>query len=219
MVGHAGPAAGGQIEWTCMMGEDNWTKGDRVVHSGKPEWGLGHVLQAEPGVHEGRNCQRLTIRFERAGMKTISTAFAELRRSDGLAAVAEERPDDNDPLAKASDAASVAEVMTRLPESMTDPFTSLRKRFAATLDGYRFGDGPSALLDWAAIQTGMKDPLSRFNRHELELWFTKFRVELDQHVKKLARELRKAEPPAIDEFYDKASPAARMAIKRADFGR
>lgn len=205
------------LEWT--MAEESWTKGDRLVHSGKPEWGLGHVLLAEPGMHEGKICQRLTIRFERAGMKTISTAFAELKPSDGAASVSQERPDDADPLAKASDAASVSEVMTRLPEAMTDPFTPLRKRFAATMDGYRFGEGPSALLDWAAIQTGMKDPLSRFNRHELEMWFGKFRMELDQHVKKLARELRKAEPAAIEEFFEKANQSGKMAIKRADFGR
>jgi len=201
------------------MADELWSKGDRLVHSGKPEWGLGHVLLAEPNIHEGKQCQRLTIRFERAGMKTISTAFADLRPSDGASSVAQERPDTTDPLAMASDAASVAEVMMRLPEAMTDPFTPLRKRFAASLDGYRFGEGPSALLDWAAIQTGMKDPLSRFNRHELESWFAKFRIELDQHVKKLARDLRKSEPAAIEQFFEKASPSAKVAIKKADFGR
>ncbi len=201
------------------MVEPLWKKGDRVVHSGKPEWGLGHVLLAEPGVQDGQACQRLTIRFERAGMKTISTAFATLRASDGAISVSPERPDDDDPLAKASDTASLIEVMTKLPETMTDPFTPLRKRFATTLDAYRFGEGPSALLDWASIQTGMKDPLSRFNRHELEMWFTKFRSELDQHVKKLARELRKADPAAIEDFFEKANNSGKTAIKKADFGR
>ncbi|MFN7337576.1 MAG: hypothetical protein ACK5SZ_00360, partial [bacterium] len=89
----------------------------------------------------------------------------------------------------------------------------------ATLDLYRFSESGGALLDWAASQTGLKDPLSKFNRHELEQWFQRFKVEADQHLRKIARELRKQEPGAIDELFAAASQAGKQAMKRADFGR
>ena len=56
-----------------------WAVGDRVIHAAKPEWGTGLVNQARPEQHEGKPCQRLSVRFERAGPKTLSTAFATLR--------------------------------------------------------------------------------------------------------------------------------------------
>src|SRR5262245_5175983 len=63
----------------CFQMDKDWTKGDSVIHADKPEWGSGEVLIAEQGIHEGKPCQRLTIRFTRAGMKTLSTAFANLK--------------------------------------------------------------------------------------------------------------------------------------------
>ena len=53
--------------------------GDRVVHAAKPEWGVGQVVGAQPISENGVSAQRLTIRFDRAGLKTLSTGFAELR--------------------------------------------------------------------------------------------------------------------------------------------
>ena len=53
--------------------------GDRVLHASKPEWGVGHIARASAETHEGRPVQRLTVRFERAGVKTLSTAHAVLR--------------------------------------------------------------------------------------------------------------------------------------------
>lgn len=213
-----------------------WTKGEMVVHAAKPEWGAGEVLVAEPVVHEGKACQRLTIRFSRAGTKTISTAYADLRASEGprllqppsepaaLPSAAAARPaalngDSVDPLAKAAIDANVSETLTRLPEAATDPFSSLRSRLAATLDLYKFTASGGSLLDWAAIQTGLADPLSRFSRHELEQWFQRFQVELDQHLKRLIREVRKQDPQAWAELTASAGPAAKAAIRRVDQGR
>ncbi len=125
-----------------------------------------------------------------------------------------------DALATTVTAAEVARLMTRLPENATDPFLPLRKRLEATLGFYRYGDaGPSGLLDWAAIQTGLKDPLSRFNRHELEQWFSKFRIDLDEHLKKLAREMRRADAKTLDEIIAKATGGAKQALRRVDLGR
>ena len=56
--------------------------GDRVRHAGRPEWGVGAVQSTEASAHEGKPCQRVTVRFEREGLKTLSTAFADLRSAD-----------------------------------------------------------------------------------------------------------------------------------------
>ncbi len=167
-------------------------------------------------MHEGKPCQRLSIRFERAGTKTISTAFADLRPASEIPRLPELKEEEPDPLAQAAFGASVEQMMTSLPERATDPFTSLKSRLTATLDLYRFTESGGTLLDWAAIQTGLKDPLSRFNRHELEQWFAKFKIELDNHLRKLVRDIRRTEPATLDAVAATASPAAKAALRRVD---
>lgn len=216
------------------MPETPWTKGDAVVHSLKPEWGHGEVLVATPGTHDGRPCQRLTVRFSRGGTRTVSTAFADLMPAAHAPRLREiapppepepgtrsESPVDTtlDPLAKAANDAQVAELMSTLPEPATDPFASPKARLAATLALYRFTESGSSLLDWAAAQTGLKDPLSRFNRHELEQWFGRFRIELDDHLRKLVRDLRRTDAAALAQAAAAAGPAAKQALRRAETGR
>jgi hypothetical protein len=222
------------------MAANVWSRGDRIVHASRPEWGHGQVLSAENSSHEGRPCQRLTIRFERAGTKTLSTAFAELKPAAGAfvaAAVVSDpvvepvairpeaaatsmpsslKPEADVPLL---DPLNLAQAMTKLPEHVRDPFIPLRKRVASTLELYRFSESGGALLDWAASQTGLKDPLSKFNRHELEQWFQRFKIEADSHLRKLARELRKQDAGAIEELYAAAGAHGKQAMRRADFGR
>ncbi len=203
-----------------------WSKGDRVMHASKPEWGVGEVLSAEPaaaGVKSagspGTDAQRLTIRFERAGTKAISTEFAELKPLGDMPLRRTALTEEGQVFSFAPTPTELKELMTKLPDAATDPFLSLGKRFQATLDLYRFGDTPAALLDWASIQTGLKDPLTRFNRHELEQWFTRFKIEADDHLKKLAREMRKADPKAVDVAAASAGASAKHALRRIDYGR
>ena len=198
------------------MFSKDWSKGDSVVHATKPEWGAGEVLVAESISHEGKPVQRLTIRFTRAGTKTITTAFADLRPASDMPHLPEAPDEKPDPLAQVAMTASVEQLMTRLPEAATDPFRSLRQRLTSTLDLYRFAEGGGALLDWAAIQTGLKDPLSRFNRHELEQWFSRFKMEVDNHLRKLVRDVRRQDPAAIDAVAAASNPAGRQALRRAD---
>jgi hypothetical protein len=195
----------------------SFSKGDSIVHTGKPEWGAGKVLSAESYVHEGKPAQRLTIRFDRAGTKAISTAFADLRPASDMPRLLEPQHEEPDPLALAALSADVEQLMTTLPDRATDPFSSLGARLTATLDLYRFGDTGGALLDWAATQTGLKDPLSRFNRHELEQWFAKFKIELDSHLRKLLKDIRRQEPGLIDAALSTTNPAAKAAIRRVDY--
>lgn len=215
------------------MTRRDWSKGDTVLHSLRPEWGSGEVLAAESTVHEGRPCQKLTIRFSRAGTKTISTGFVELRHaSDGprlpepaelLAPTpppsgqpAQTLDPEPDPLVLRDQQRAVTDALTALPDPATDPFSSMRSRLAATLDLYRYTPTGASLLDWAAVQTGLRDPLSRFNRHELEQWFSKFQMERDGHLRKLLRDARRQEPAMVEELLSQASQSARAAARRAD---
>ncbi|MBZ0173299.1 MAG: DUF3553 domain-containing protein, partial [Phycisphaerales bacterium] len=66
------------------MGEAVWKSGDRVVHTTRPEWGLGRVLSATSIREDGQDAQRLTVRFDRAGTKTLSTAVARLAQADSV---------------------------------------------------------------------------------------------------------------------------------------
>lgn len=219
-----------------------WSKGERVIHATKPEWGHGEVLEAQSAQQDGKPCQRLVVKFTRAGTKTVSTAFADLRTAEEspfLAAAAREAAEEasravtgatngkareesgEDMLDTALDAAlrNPVEMMTRLPDSVTDPFLSLRKRAQAAVSLYKFGESPAGLLDWAAVQTGLKDPMSKFNRHQLEDFFVRFKIVLDAHLKKLLKDVRKQEPAFINELLASASPAGQQAMRRADMGR
>jgi len=200
-----------------------WKLGDRLMHAGRPEWGVGEVRGAERTVQEGMPSQRLTIRFERAGVKTLASAFADLRPADEMPRVpdsptASNGDPDSDWLTRA-EAGSVDELMTRVPESASDPFATRRSRLGSTLKLYRFTGTGSSLLDWAAMQSGMKDPLTKFTRHELEVLFERFRVALDSHLKRLVLELRKQEPGVLAEVAATAEPHEKQALKRADGAR
>jgi hypothetical protein len=207
-----------------------WKLGDRLMHAGRPEWGVGEVRSAESLSHNGTRCQRLTVRFDRAGVKTLSTAFADLRPADQMPRLQEPPPDlsangaagpnggSGGWLAQAEQGSTVDEI-TRLPEAATDPFRSRKARFETTLGLYRFTPTGASLLDWASIQSGLKDPLTKFSRHELERLFDRFRMNLDTHLKKLGLELKKEDPAGMAAAIEVAPPAAKQAVKRLDIGR
>ena len=200
-----------------LMSTTDWKVGDRVVHAGRPEWGSGQVTGAEATMHNGHRCQRLTIRFDRAGLKTISTAFADLRHPD--AAPALDR--------KLSDAAGLdgldhtkaVGVLGDLPDEATDPFASFKSRLTATLKLYRFTGNGGSLIDWATAQTGLGDPLSRFSRHELEQGFERFKINLEQPLRRLLQDAKRKEPESIAAALATAPPAGQQAVKRADSWR
>lgn len=202
-----------------------WSFGDRVVHAKRPEWGSGVVTAAQKIVHEGTPCQRLTIRFDRAGVKTLSTAVAELipaSEAPSLSPVNGHGSGGTDLDAVWRDrlaGGSPEEVMARLPEAATDPFSSLEARLKATLALYRFTDQGGSLLDWAAAQSGLKDPLSEFSRHDLERLFQRFAFARDEHLKKLVQEMRKKDPTALQVVLRTAPPTANQALRRLDIGR
>lgn len=212
------------------MGGAEFKFGDRLIHAGRPEWGTGVVTSAQSITHEGKKCQRLTLRFDRAGLKTITTGYADLRlaseeppppaaavavatREAAPAGAASREPVEIGWLA-GLEAGNLAERMAELPETTRDPFASLSSRIKATLALYRFTERGSTILDWAAMQTGLPDPLTRFNRHELESFFKRFAGERDAHLRKLMGEARKRPSPEIDRLVAEAPASARDALRR-----
>jgi len=188
--------------------------GDKVLHTAKPEWGTGVVTAAVAATQDGKPCQRLTIRFDRAGIKTLSTAFATLRPAEDAPEIARALAESENDILGAAGEKRVEEIMTGLPEPATDPFASLPGRLKATLSLFRFSDQAGSLIDWAAAQSGLKDPLSRFNRHELEQFFRRFEVNRDSHLAKLASEIRRKHPNELPVLIKDAPPAAQRVLRR-----
>jgi hypothetical protein len=200
------------------MAVTEWKLGDRLLHAGMPEWGIGEVRSTEAITHNGQRAQRVTVRFDRVGVKVLSTAFADLRPASGP--VMNPEPGENaDPAAAAMDRAEAEALLVQVPDNATDPFRARKARFETTLGLYRFSASGGSLLDWAAAQTGLKDPLTRFSRHELERAFERFRVNLDNHLKKLAYELKKEDPAGLQQACAAAGPQAKQALRRVDAGR
>lgn len=229
-----------------------WASGDRVVHSSKPEWGVGTISAAIGTTQDGRSCQSLTVRFERAGLKTLSTAYAHLipaneaptlppvpepfapapspkttsahSGSGGNSSPPPPKPldaDDLEFLARLNGGmpSEIKDKMAKLPDPATDPFSTPVARLKATLATFRFTPTGASLLDWAATQSGLSDPLSRFNRHELEAFFQQFVVVRDGHLRKLIFEMKKTDPQGVAAAVATAPPGAQQALRRLDAWR
>ena len=61
------------------MTKPRFESGDRVRHVRRPEWGIGSVLKAEEATVNGERSQRVSVRFPNGGLKTLSSAHAELQ--------------------------------------------------------------------------------------------------------------------------------------------
>lgn len=180
--------------------------GVKVVHQDRPEWGVGIVLTALRVGGDGAT--RLKVRFERAGLKTLSMPPAAIRTVESLA------PEEGKDRLATLDDAAVAEIMVALPEAVRDPFTSLENRLTATLALFRFTPDGGSLIDWATTQSGLVDPLTRFTRQSLEEMFTRFARRRDDHLKELVRESRRDHLKVIVKVAQSAPPAARTALRR-----
>ncbi len=196
-----------------------WSFGDKVVHAGRPEWGVGVISSAVGETQEGRACQRLSIRFDRAGLKTISTAHADLRAASEMPMLSAETHKSDDPLAASSTEPLAKELMLKLPGAATDPFATPRSRMIATMNLYRYSSEGAPLLDWACAQSGLKDPMSRFSRPELEELFRRFCQIRDEHLRRLALEFKKSEPGLLSEMGRTGPRPAQQVLRRFDLLR
>jgi hypothetical protein len=202
------------------MSETVWQSGDRVVHTARPEWGHGKVLSATSIRENGEDAQRVTVRFDRAGTKTLSTAVARLAQADATP-VQVFTSDADEPGGEQgrNDKKHLVAKLVKVPEAATDPFLPLAGRLRAAVGLYRFENHGRSLLDWAAAQSGLADPLAVFGRHELEESFAAFRRALDAHVAKLVTQARHDEPSALAGLGAKTTPEVRDMLTRLLTGR
>ena len=201
--------------------------GDGVFHAAKPEWGPGTVTRAENIVHEGHSAQRLDVRFASAGLKTINTgvvdlvpaeehhASAALGAGGGNAAGAATSTAASDGWLAKLENRRPADVMTQLPPTASDPFLTIWQRLQFTLDLYRFRREARSITEWAIAQSGLADPLARFNRHELETFFDRWARHRDRHLASLVFEASKLHGPQVKRMMAAARPEARQALQRA----
>lgn len=206
------------------MGRDQFAFGDTVRHPTRPEWGVGAVTKVESVQVDGRSAQRVSIRFTGQGVKTLNTGYVELERADDgherTSTVVDDAPAaalfrtfaDDDWLADVN-GRRIEEAMRSLPETACDPFAAPTTRLERTLSLYRFGPEGHSLIAWAVAQTGLDDPLSRFNRHELERFFDRWSNERDTH---LQRTIAECDLPRsqLDRMLSAAPPAARQSLRR-----
>ncbi|MDP7069849.1 MAG: DUF3553 domain-containing protein [Phycisphaerales bacterium] len=212
---------------TAPHPEADWSFGDRVRVPTKPEWGVGTVTRAAATHVRGKPCWTLTVRFPNAGIKMVNTSTGTLERVEDTTeagggetamAIAEAEAVAGDDLLGPQAQRRVESLMVGLPEACTDPFRSIPTRVEATVDLYRFDGSGRALVDWAVAQTGLDDPLSRFNRQELETHFRKWQQVRDSHLAKLAYEARQ-KGLSVDQVLAAGPEEARAAAAHARFRR
>ncbi len=224
-----------------MASIQRFARGDRVVHPKRPEWGTGIVrqLKATASGPNGR-AQKLTIDFPNRGRVVIDTSVVSLQPGHtgpprpGSAATSPPPAQAPRPAPSPKDSPTVSSTSTSagwlndlegstsknelwdLPDELTNPFASISERLQATLETYKYSTEPRSLFDWAVRQTGLNDPLSKYNRHELEQAFPRFARDRDAHLRDMVRQIKRADGYAILKEAGKGLfPAGRSALDRA----
>lgn len=213
-----------------MSGSHVFSKGDRLRHSGRPEWGDGRVLDVQSLSVQGQAAQRLTVDFAHKGRTVLNTAYASLIPVAGNAAITGSRTAAHEAAPMANTDAHLdaqgwlaslsgkkpTDVLLQIPDPCTDPFSSWQRRLEASLDLYRYDRSPRGLLDWAIAQTGLHDPYSVFTRHDLEIAFDGFAHARDQHLIDLVRQIKRdGRHDALESGKKHSLPAARAALEKA----
>ncbi|MFM7135209.1 MAG: DUF3553 domain-containing protein, partial [Planctomycetota bacterium] len=198
-----------------------YTQGMHVRHRQRPEWGSGVVTRVESLTRPGGRDQRLWIKFGSAGLKTLLASSADLEIGEGTGA-AEHTFAAREVASEGGWLGEIAkkkpeQAMAELPPSATDPFLLPERRLKNLLALYRF-DGSAKLIDWAVAQSGLDDPLSRFNRTELEVFYKNWSLERDLALSRLVSEFRRRREP-IDALLADAPKAAMQVLQKFDRAR
>ncbi len=170
--------------------------GDKALNPARPDWGVGTVTSVSAHVANGKQGQRLTIRFDGAGLKTVSTAIIDLTTPP-----------------VASTGVTVAD-LTALPASVLDTAAPLARRLTSATEWYRFRRGDRQALDWAIQKLAIADPLSVLSREQLHEAREGFFRSLDHMIADLARDLGRKDPEALATLRDTAPPAAQPFIQQ-----
>lgn len=195
-----------------------FTQGMQVRHRQRPEWGTGAVTRVEQLTRAGGRDQRLWIKFGSAGLKTLLASASDLEILPGTGAAehtfaAREIASEGGWLGQITQK-KPEQAMSELPPNATDPFLLPERRLKNLLALYRFDQG-SGLMDWAVAQSGLDDPLSRFNRTELEAFFKNWALERDLTLHRLVSDFRKRREP-VDHLLAGAPRAALAVLQKFD---
>jgi len=197
--------------------------GDRVTHPQYPEWGNGAVIKVENTAVQGGPTTRVTVRFSSAGLKSfVGDQLPLVLLDDGhimpgdsvstRPAIAEVEDLERTGLTQAVEQ-KLLEIMHTIPLACRDPFNSAEHRLRRTLELYKYDMSGRGLMEWAMAQTGMDDPLTRFNRTELEAFFKQYSHDLNQHLSKLLSEMRE-EKTIIQRLVSEAPQRAQRAVAK-----
>ncbi|MEM1354955.1 MAG: DUF3553 domain-containing protein [Planctomycetota bacterium] len=192
-----------------MTGKTTFNVGDKVAHPRKPEWGTGVVREASIVTHQGSRAQRLRIDFANKRNAIINTAIAPIvaatADSNGINHTTGVEGTTTDMSRAQTDKLSgngwLDELETSkgmgkgdlwdLPASLNDPFSSNEQRLAATLETFKYSTEPGPLFQWAVVQTGEDDPLTKYTRVELEQAFPRYARDRDNHLFGLVRQMKR----------------------------
>lgn len=197
--------------------------GDRVTHPKFPEWGSGAVIKVENMPVNGEVTKRVTVRFAHAGLKKFVGDSMPLDvmqndhampgdREGKRPAIAEVEDLERSGLSQAVEQ-KLEEIMFNIPLACRDPFNTLDHRLRRTFALYKYDLSGKGLMEWAMAQTGMDDPLTRFNRTELEDYFKQYSFLVKQHLAKLLRELQ-GDQVTLKQLLDEAPEGARRAVAK-----
>ena len=223
-----------------------FSQGDVIIHTVCPQWGEGVVDEVVNIVHDGKAAQRLIVKFANRGRVTLNSAIAPLVSKDAAVAMNPFRNTPMSPApayARAGESnrnsnssgntggpggagGAGADWLSKfekrehelhkLPASLNDVFSSLEQRMEATLDTYKFSTEPRSLMDWAVIQTGLNDPMTKYTRHELEVGFERYARDRDLHLKDLVKQFKQeGKMSELDQLRRRLKlPAAVSALDR-----
>ena len=198
--------------------------GDKVIHSTFPEWGSGAVIKVENTALQGEATARITVRFANVGLKSFVGNDLPLDVLQGDHAIPGDRELKRPAIAEVEDLEKsglqqavqqkLEDIMHAIPLACRDPFNSAEHRLRRTLDLYKYDMGGKGLMMWATAQTGMDDPLTRFNRTELEVYYKHYSHDLQLHLAKLLSEMH-GENKLIKRLLSEAPQRAKRAVDKA----
>ncbi len=192
-------------------------------HPKFPEWGSGAVIKVENTANDGEPTTRVTVRFSSKGLKSFVGDQLPLE----LLASEHQMPGDHSctrpAIAVVEDLErsgltqaveqKLLEIMHAIPMACRDPFNTAEHRLRRTFELYKYDMSGRGLMEWAMAQTGMDDPLTRFSRPELEVFFKNYSHELNQHLAKLLSEMHE-EKTTVQRLLEEAPVRAKRAVER-----
>ena len=189
-----------------MMKPPHFKVGDKVAHPKKPEWGTGVVVDARPASHNGIEAQRLRVDFANKRNTTINTAIAPLVSGEQLNQSFKPTPKGlGQDMSMSTNASNLGSgwldeleganggkrELWDLPQGCDDPFSSDEEQLDCTLDTFKYSTDPGPLFQWAVVQTGLDDPLTKYTRVELEQAFPRYTRDRDNRLFELVRMMKR----------------------------